>query len=127
MVCFARVRWDKLTNPAQKNEGDAAGEIPSPEVYSDDEFYAFRDINPGAPTHILIVPRKHIPRISELGPEDAELLGKLFLRANQIAEREGIVEKGFRYVINCNEWAGQTVFHIHLHILGGRELGWPPG
>ena len=105
----------------------AAGEIPSDEVYSDAEFYAFRDINPGAPTHCLIVPRKHIARITEAGAEDEALLGRMFLRANAIAEAEGIVEPGFRYVINCNEHGGQTVYHIHLHILGGRELSWPPG
>jgi len=105
----------------------AAGEIPSTEVYSDDEFYAFRDINPGAPTHCLIVPRKHIARIVEAGAEDEALLGRMFLRANAIAEAEGIAEPGFRYVINCNDHGGQTVYHIHLHILGGRPLEWPPG
>jgi histidine triad (HIT) family protein len=105
----------------------AAGEIPSTEVYSDDEFYAFRDINPGAPTHCLIVPRKHMARITEAGPEDEALLGRLLLRANAIAVAEGIVDPGFRYVINCNDDGGQTVFHVHLHILGGRPLSWPPG
>lgn len=105
----------------------AAGEIPSTPVYSDDEFYAFRDINPGAPTHCLIVPRKHIARVTEAAPDDAALLGRLILRANEIARAEGIAGPGFRYVINCNEDGGQTVFHIHLHILGGRGLAWPPG
>ena len=105
----------------------AAGEIPSTEVYSDEEFYAFRDINPGAPTHCLVIPRKHIGRISEAGPGDEGLLGRLILRANDIAQAEGIVDAGFRYVVNCNENGGQTVFHIHLHILGGRALAWPPG
>jgi len=105
----------------------AAGEIPSDEVYSDGEFHAFRDINPGAPAHILIVPRKHIARIVEAGEEDAALLGRMLLRANAIAEQEDLVEEGFRYVINCNEHGGQTVFHLHLHILGGRRLTWPPG
>ncbi len=105
----------------------AAGEIPSEEVYSDDEFYAFRDINPGAPTHCLVIPRKHIARIAEASPEDEGLLGRLLLRANAIAASEGIVEPGFRYVINCNDDGGQTVYHIHLHILGGRPLSWPPG
>lgn len=105
----------------------AAGEIPSEEVYSDDEFYAFRDINPGAPTHCLVIPRKHIARIAEASPEDEGLLGRLLLRANAIAAAEGLVESGFRYVINCNEDGGQTVYHIHLHILGGRALSWPPG
>jgi histidine triad (HIT) family protein len=105
----------------------AAGEIPSEQVYSDEDFYAFRDINPGAPTHCLIIPRKHISRISEAGPEDEALLGRMFLRANEIAAAEGIAEPGFRYVLNCNAHGGQTVYHIHLHILGGRELSWPPG
>ena len=105
----------------------AAGEIPSTEVYSDDEFYAFRDIHPGAPTHCLIVPRKHIARITEASPDDAALLGRMLLRASRIAEAEGIAGSGFRLVINCNEDGGQTVFHVHLHILGGRPLAWPPG
>lgn len=105
----------------------AGGSIPSTEVYSDDEFYAFRDIHPGAPVHVLIVPRKHIPRITAAEPEDAALLGRMLLRANDIAAREGIAEPGFRFVINCNADGGQTVFHIHLHILGGRGLAWPPG
>jgi len=105
----------------------ASGEIPSNEVYSDDEFYAFRDVNPQAPTHILLVPRKHVERIVELGDADAPLIGRMLLVANKIAESEGLVEKGFRYVINCNEQGGQTVFHVHVHILGGRFMGWPPG
>lgn len=103
------------------------GEIPSTEVYADDEFYAFRDLNPAAPTHILIVPRKHISRITEAETGDDGLLGRLFLRANEIAASEGLVDNGFRYVINCNAWGGQTVFHIHMHILGGRPMAWPPG
>lgn len=105
----------------------ASGEIPSTEVYSDEEFYAFRDINPGAPTHCLVIPRKHIARITEADPGDEALLGRLMLRANAIARAEGIAESGFRYVINCNDDGGQTVYHIHLHILGGRGLAWPPG
>ena len=105
----------------------AAGEIPSTQVYSDDDFYAFRDIQPAAPTHILVIPRKHIPRITEAATEDAALIGRLILKANEIAQNEGLTEKGFRYVINCGEWGGQTVYHVHLHILGGRPLSWPPG
>jgi histidine triad (HIT) family protein len=105
----------------------AAGEIPSTTVYSDDEFYAFRDINPGAPVHCLIVPRKHIPCITDATPEDEALLGRLMLRASAIAKAEGIDEPGCRFVVNCNEDGGQTVFHIHLHILGGRAMAWPPG
>lgn len=105
----------------------AKGDVPSQEVYSDEEYYAFRDINPAAPTHILVIPRKHIPRIDAAGPEDQTLLGGLLLRANEIAKSEGLEETGFRYAINCGEGAGQTVFHIHLHILGGRPMSWPPG
>ncbi|MBX7254833.1 MAG: histidine triad nucleotide-binding protein [Candidatus Hydrogenedentes bacterium] len=105
----------------------AAKAIPSTEVYSDNEFYAFRDINPGAPTHILIVPRKHIEKVTDVQPEDAVLLGKLVLKANEIAEKEGLTKDGFRYVINCGRRGGQTIWHVHLHILGGRDLAWPPG
>lgn len=105
----------------------ARGEIPSTEVYSDAEFYAFRDIHPAAPSHVLLIPRKHIARISDAGAEDERLMGRMLLRANDIARQEGIAEDGFRYVISCNRHGGQLVFHIHLHILGGRELGWPPG
>jgi histidine triad (HIT) family protein len=103
------------------------GEIPSTEVYSDDEFYAFRDVNPAAPTHILVIPRKPIPKINDATEEDAALLGRLLLVANTIAENEGLANKGFRYVINSGDEGGQTVFHLHLHILGGRRMAWPPG
>lgn len=105
----------------------ARGEIPSTEVYSDEEFYAFRDINPGAPTHVLVIPRRPIPMITDATDADALLLGKLLLVANRIAKQEGLVKDGFRYVINCGAWGGQTVFHLHLHILGGRPMAWPPG
>lgn len=104
----------------------AGGEIPSTEVYSDERYYAFRDINPAAPTHVLIVPRKHIARIDEAEAGDAELIGGLFLRANEIAKQEGLTESGFRYIINCGEGAGQSVFHVHLHLMGGRAMSWPP-
>lgn len=104
-----------------------SGEIPSTEVYSDDEFYAFRDINPAAPTHVLIIPRKPIARITDATEADAPLLGRMLLAANAIARSEGLEADGFRYVINCGEWGGQTVFHLHLHILGGRPMHWPPG
>lgn len=103
------------------------GEIPSTPVYSDDEFYAFRDINPGAPTHVLVIPRTPIPRVTDATEADALLLGKLLLTANKIARQERLDEQGFRYVINCGDWGGQTVYHLHLHILGGRPLSWPPG
>jgi histidine triad (HIT) family protein len=105
----------------------ARGEIPSEEVYSDDEFYAFRDINPVAPTHVLVIPRKTIPKISDATEEDAALLGKLLLVGNKVAEQEGLMDGGYRLVINCGEGAGQTVFHVHLHVIGGRPMEWPPG
>lgn len=105
----------------------AAGEIPSAEVYSDDEFYAFRDINPAAPSHVLLIPRKHIAKITDAGVGETDLLGKMLLRANVVAEREGLTTTGFRCVLNCGKHAGQEVFHIHLHILGGRDFSWPPG
>lgn len=105
----------------------AAGQIPSTEVYSDDEIYAFRDIHPAAPVHVLIIPREHIARTTDATPENAALLGRLFVAAKKIAELEGVAEEGFRCVVNCNEAAGQEVFHIHLHLLAGRRFGWPPG
>ena len=105
----------------------AAGEIPSTEVYSDESFYAFEDINPAAPTHLLVIPRKHVSRIEEADAGDADLLGKLLLTANRIALERGLPAEGFRLVINSGKGAGQSVFHIHLHILSGRPLGWPPG
>jgi histidine triad (HIT) family protein len=104
-----------------------AGEIPSNKVYSDDDVYAFEDISPAAPVHILIVPKKHLTDISSATDSDQALLGKLLLKANQIAADQGLNENGFRYVINTGREGGQTVFHLHLHILGGRSLSWPPG
>ncbi len=103
-----------------------AGEIPSDRVYEDDDVVAFRDINPCAPTHVLVIPRKHIATALAAEPGDAALLGKLMLAANEVARREGI-EDGVRYVMNVNAGAGQDVFHIHLHVVGGRGLSWPPG
>lgn len=99
------------------------GEIPSASVYRDEQTYAFRDINPAAPTHILIVPNKHIDSVNMMIPDDEPLIGHLFSAAKQIAEQEGLSEKGYRLVINTNAEAGQTVFHIHLHLLGGKPLG----
>jgi histidine triad (HIT) family protein len=104
-----------------------AGDIPSNEVYSDDDVYAFYDINPATPTHVLIIPKKHLTDINEANLEDTALLGKLLLKANEIAASLGLAQDGFRYVINTGKDGGQTVFHLHLHILGGRALGWPPG
>ncbi len=104
-----------------------SGEITPNIVYQDDEVLAFRDISPQSPTHILIIPKRHIPTLNDLTPEDAELVGKLYLTAKKLAEDEGIDESGYRTVMNCNEEAGQSVFHIHLHLLGGRPMAWPPG
>lgn len=104
-----------------------AGEIKPDMVKETDELIAFRDINPQAATHILVVPRKHISTANELTNADAELVGKLVLTAQEIARQEGIAESGYRLVMNCNAGAGQTVFHIHLHLLGGRQMNWPPG
>ena len=99
------------------------GDIPSTSVYRDEQTYAFRDINPAAPTHILIVPNKHIDSVNMMIPDDETMIGHLFSVAKQIAEQEGLSEKGYRLVINTNADAGQTVFHIHLHLLGGKPLG----
>jgi histidine triad (HIT) family protein len=88
---------------------------------------AFRDINPKAPTHILIIPRKHVSSVADMEADDAEVLGKLFLTAKELAREEGISDSGYRMVINAGSDGGQTVFHIHLHLLGGRAMGWPPG
>lgn len=103
------------------------GEIPSDTVYENDDIVAFRDVNPHAPTHILIVPRKHISSVNDLEPEDAEVMGKMLLAARDIASSEGVAVDGYRLVVNCNADAGQTVFHIHMHLLGGRNMTWPPG
>jgi len=103
------------------------GEIPGDIVYENDDVLAFRDLNPQAPTHILVIPRRHIATINDLQDADAELLGKMYLAAKEIAKKEGIVEVGYRTIMNCNAGAGQTVFHIHLHVLGGRQMNWPPG
>ena len=105
-----------------------AGEIPGDAVYEDDHVYAFRDINPAAPTHVLVIPKKHIASVKDAAPEEDEaLMGKLLLAGNKVAEQEGLTQDGFRYVINTGGHGGQTVFHIHLHVLGGRQLVWPPG
>lgn len=103
------------------------GDIPADIIYQSDEVVAFRDINPQAPTHVLIIPRKHIATINDLESGDETTVGNLFLAAKEIALQEGIAEPGYRVAMNCNEAAGQTVFHLHLHLLGGRQLGWPPG
>jgi histidine triad (HIT) family protein len=103
-----------------------AGSIPAKVVSEDDRAIAFRDINPQAPTHVVIVPRKHIPSLNELTDDDAALVGHLHVVARKIAAAEGLTE-GYRTLFNTGPAAGQTVFHIHLHLIGGRPLGWPPG
>jgi len=103
------------------------GDIPADIVYESDSAIAFRDINPQAPTHVLVIPRKHVATINDLDEEDQEIVGSLFLAAKDIARAEGLSDEGYRVVMNCNEGAGQSVFHIHLHVLGGRALSWPPG
>lgn len=102
-------------------------EIPADIVYETDRVLAFRDINPQAPIHILIVPKQPIATLNDLRDEDAELIGQLYLAARQIALDEGFAEAGYRTLINCNRDGGQDVFHIHLHLLAGRRMGWPPG
>jgi histidine triad (HIT) family protein len=105
----------------------AKGEIPAKIVFQNDEVLAFRDLNPQAPTHILVIPKKHIATTNDVTAADEALIGKMLLAAKQVAKDEGIADSGYRTVMNCNRGAGQTVFHIHLHVLGGRAMGWPPG
>ena len=104
-----------------------SGVIPCDKVYENEYLLAFRDINPKAPTHILIIPKKHITTLNEINENDQDLLGELLLTAKKIAKDEGIDTSGYRTVINCNSDGGQTVFHIHMHLLGGRQMAWPPG
>lgn len=104
-----------------------AGQLPSDRVLETQDLVAFRDIDPKAPVHVLVVPRRHVATLNDLVPEDAQLIGKLVLAAREIAQRENIAAAGYRVVMNCNAGAGQTVFHIHLHVLGGRPMTWPPG
>jgi histidine triad (HIT) family protein len=103
-----------------------AGEIPSKKVYEDEHTYAFEDINPQAPTHVLIVPKKHVRGLKEAQTADAEMIGRCHLVAANIA-RQRSIEDGYRTVLNIGPRAGQSVFHLHVHLLGGRRLGWPPG
>jgi histidine triad (HIT) family protein len=102
-------------------------EIPAQILYQDDDVTAFRDVNPAAPTHVLIVPNKIIPTLNDATPEDQLVLGKLLLTAQRLAKELGIDQSGYRVVMNTNSDAGQSVFHIHLHLIGGRKMGWPPG
>lgn len=105
----------------------AKGEIAADIVYEDEDVVAFRDLNPQAPVHVLIIPRKPIPTLNDVSEADGALVGRLFLAASKVAEQEGIAEQGYRTVINCNAQAGQTVYHLHVHLIGGRALQWPPG
>ena len=105
----------------------SSGEIPADKVYEDDVCLAFNDISPQAPTHVLIIPRKHIASLEDASSEDKGILGHLLLTAASIAREKNFEEKGYRVVINTNEDAGQTVFHIHVHLLGGRKFVFPPG
>ena len=105
----------------------AAGDIPADKVLEQDGLVAFRDLNPQAPTHLLIIPKEHIRTMNDLESDHSELVGKLFMAARDLAEQEGISEEGYRVVMNCNRAGGQAVYHIHLHLLGGRQMGWPPG
>lgn len=104
-----------------------AGEIPASKVYEDDQAFAFRDINAQAPTHILLIPKKHIASLNELSLEDQTLLGHLMCVVPKIAKQEGISENGFRLVVNTGADAGQTVWHLHMHVMGARPMAWPPG
>jgi len=104
-----------------------AGDIPAEIIYESESAIGFRDVNPQAPTHVLIIPREHIATINDLNAGHETIVGKLYTAAKAIAADEGIADDGYRVVMNCNEAAGQTVLHIHLHLLGGRSLGWPPG
>ncbi|MEW6739869.1 MAG: histidine triad nucleotide-binding protein [Nitrospirota bacterium] len=101
--------------------------IPARIIYEDEHAIAFEDVNPQAPVHTLVIPRKHIPTLLDIKEEDNNLIGHLVKVANKIANDKGIAERGFRVVTNCNPESGQTVYHIHLHILGGRQMHWPPG
>ncbi len=124
---------DPLSDPHRYEDNDTLfgkilrGEIPADVVYEDEHCLAFRDIDPQAPVHVLIIPKKYIPRLSEADIEDRTILGHLLVIASQIARKEGLAEDGFRININDGVQAGQSVFHLHVHLLGGREFSWPPG
>ena len=105
----------------------AEGKIPGDIVYQDEHVVAFRDLNPQAPTHVLVIPRRHISTLNDLADGDADLVGRMYLAAKAVAGQDEIAERGYRTVMNCNAEAGQSVFHIHLHVLGGRAMHWPPG
>ena len=100
--------------------------IPADIIYEDEQVLAFNDINPQAPIHFLVIPKKAIATINDIQPEDREVVGQLYIAAAKIAEQQGFAEQGYRAVMNCNEYGGQTVYHIHLHVLAGKPMGWPP-
>lgn len=104
-----------------------AGEIPADILYQDDDVMCFRDVAPQAPTHLLVIPKKHIGSIVELEQSDTEIAGKILVTATKMAVQDGVSESGYRVAMNCGDEGGQTVGHIHMHVLGGRQMGWPPG
>jgi histidine triad (HIT) family protein len=104
-----------------------AGEVPAAKIFEDERLVVFADINPQAPLHLLIVPREHVPSLNDLAPIHDALVGEMVRRASALAEAKGYGDRGYRAVFNCNKDAGQTVFHLHLHLLAGRSFGWPPG
>jgi histidine triad (HIT) family protein len=104
-----------------------AGEIPGTFLYQDDRLVVLQDVNPQAPLHALVIPRKHVATLNDLSPEDDGLVGEMVRRAALVAREHGVADTGYRTVLNCNREAGQSVFHIHLHLLGGRPMAWPPG
>ena len=118
-------------NPCQQNDcifcRIALGEIPSEKVYEDDRIVAFKDINPAAPVHILVIPKRHITSLAHVEEGDQELLGHLLVKFKEIAASLGLDQRGYRLVVNAGEDGGQTVGHIHFHLLGGRRMAWPPG
>jgi len=105
----------------------ASGEIKPDVVFEDDDVLGFRDINPQAPVHLVFIPKRHISTLNDLAAGDAELVGKLLLTAKTVAQEEGIAEAGYRTLVNCNKEGGQEVYHLHLHLMGGRQMRWPPG
>ena len=104
-----------------------AGEIPADILYQDDDVMCFRDVSPQAPTHLLVIPKKHIGSIAELEQSDTDIAGKILVTATKMAKQDGVSESGYRVAMNCGAEGGQTVGHIHMHVLGGRQMGWPPG
>ena len=104
-----------------------AGDIPTTLLMEQDDIVAFRDIRPQAPTHVIVIPKRHIATINDTSPDDAYLLGRILLAGKQVAQTEGLNETGYRFVFNINSGGGQTVYHIHLHVIGGRQMTWPPG